>query len=762
MTAAIKPANKKSGFFSVRLKSKFSEDKKLFITNLVFQLLCLPLAAGLFLKEFYYSEHDINYNDSEFAPFFLIAIFAFILSLVMGFVIPMFNFRYLYNKSLVDMNYSLPLNNRQRFFADYFSGLIVYIAPFIIGIAIAFAEMFIGSLFIDLRAVMSCLSGILRVLSIVLTGMIMQYTLSVFAITFAGSTFEALFSIAAVNIMIPSFISLTWMNIVNAAHFGLHYDSITANYTLFATSPIGAATFLFSYMVKGVLYTPEAFIRDSIYSSSTLYSMFFHFTARALLFIALVVIITYILYKHRKAEDVSKPYVYNAFYYIIMSLVLYCIFSLMEMATDSNVIVSSLIICGILWFVMEVIRRRGFKRFWTAVISFAAASAAVIGVITAINATNGLGIAKIVPSASSVTDVEISVWGGYFGSLGRNQVYQNKNVINDAIKLNKELVDRHSDPDKYEYTIFATNYPDDPEEIQEKYCLDEQTVKIIYYTKNGSAIIRQYTVPTEMLADLACDIFSSREYAERTANNLYKHSLFYTKNNKSAEYCSFGITDKLGNSQDIELSLDEGKALVEAVRSDIIAMTPDDIRTSEFICKLESVTVTSSFSNTIGFFKEHNIKYQKSAADLIKELDNNQSLTIYKDPTYVFPLLLFNDVNFENLTDLNYIRNDYDYSTGLIKLDKIVSFDMNRDRTYTDYSKKWHFALDDPEAFEEMIGIATPIVVNEKVIAELQFKNATLYITDRPGNREIFDKAYKSFNIYNNQTGEPMPEELYW
>ena len=150
MTAATTSPNKKKSFFSVRLKSRFSQDMKLFITNIVFHLLCLPVLAGVLLREMYINEHDLSSGD-ESLPFLITAVIALMLSIALGFVIPMINFRYLYNKSLVDMNYSLPLNNRQRFFADYISGLVTYIAPLLIGITIAAIEILIGSAFIDMH-----------------------------------------------------------------------------------------------------------------------------------------------------------------------------------------------------------------------------------------------------------------------------------------------------------------------------------------------------------------------------------------------------------------------------------------------------------------------------------------------------------------------------------------------------------------------------------------------------------------------------------
>ena len=132
-------------------------------------------------------------------------------------------------------------------------------------------------------------------------------------------------------------------------------------------------------------------------------NMYFNFMVRTLAVIVIILFITYLLYKHRKAEDVSKPYVYNAFYYIIMSAVIYSIVTLMKMTSLDSGLIAALIISGIIWFTMEVIRRRGFKRFWTALLSFAAASAVVIGVIIVIDSTRGLGRAQYVPSASFIT-----------------------------------------------------------------------------------------------------------------------------------------------------------------------------------------------------------------------------------------------------------------------------------------------------------------------------------------------------------------------
>lgn len=738
MTAATTSANKKS-YFSVRFMSKLSDDMKLFISNLFFQLLCLPVIAGVLLREYYFENLNIEYDDSEIVPFIFIAVISFLLSVAMGVIIPMMNFRYLYNKSLVDMNYSLPLTHRQRFLADFFSGLSVYIIPALIGAAVAGIELLIGSAFIDISEVLRSVPDFIRMGTVVIMGMILLYAVSVFAISFAGSTFEALFSIAAVNIMIPSFISVTWINIVKAANYGLTDESIVKNFTFFTTSPIG----VFGYFIYSSSVTAY---RRGRYSSVFTDSMYTNFMLRTLLFIAAVVFITYLLYRHRKAEDVSKPYVYKAFYYAIMSVAVYCIFSLLNMTKLSSGILAAFIISGILWFVMEVIRRRGFKRFWTAAVSFGVTSAAVLCVIKAIDATHGLGRAKAIPSASSVTDVEIEL----FSFIDSKNVFHDKQIINDAIELNKELVDRHFRYDEYEYEL--SDY--DPDMYtgnrthKGKYILDETDITITYYTGSGSAMIRTYLVPSEMLTKLVSDIITSEEYADQTADELYRRSLrkandeyyaYYDEiDENEAKYCSFNINDKVNIGKLEVFTAAEGKELTEAIRRDIIDMTPEDLRNSEYYCELENQTITSAFKNTINFFEKHDVVYNKTSEELIDEIDySERTIIIGSDPEYIFPKGLFeigNSYSYWDFVDYSHMSSEY------IKLDTTLSTGFySSGRGYE--SSRMQINSRNKEKIEKLLDIASPVVIGEKVIAEIQIGNATLFVTDRAGYREILENA---------------------
>lgn len=772
MTAATTSENKKKGFFSVRFRSKFSEDMKLFVTNIVFQLLCLPVFAGILIWETHLQNNQVI-DRIDSVPFAVIASIAFILSLGMGFVIPMVNFRYLYNKSLVDMNYSLPLNNRQRFFADYSSGLITYVVPFLIGGIVALIVLLIGSCCVEMGYVMDYIYDMVRIFFIMIIGLILLYTISVFAITFAGSTFEALFGIAAVNVMIPLFIYLTWGNIVSAAHFGLTESSVTKNYTFFTTSPIGVLGFFITYLDD--YYMPHSYISSGAVYDLTEYtfmdSMYFNFIIRSLIFIAVIIAITFLLYKHRKAEDVSKPYVYKAFYYIIMSAAVYSIVTIMKMTAIKSGLIAALIISGIIWFVMEAIRRRGFKRFWTAIISFAAASAAVIGIIKVIELTDGLGRAKYIPSSLLVSDIEIEIWG--YDMADNAVILHDKKIIDDAIRLNREIIDRHFEPDKYSYVLSDYRLSDDDRlysETKEKnYDLDIADIRMIYYTKGGSAIVRQYKVPSEMLTDISCDIYTDKEFAENKTKEIYYNSLRREGDpidyidESHADYCNFEFRDKLDVSKSIELSVEEGKELTEAIRRDYTAMTAEEFKNAEFYSYIGDIIINSACHESLRFMDEHNIAYKKTGSELLDEIDTYSSpVTVSPAREYVFPLMYFKNYNYTN--DFSYNEpSDYDnYTNECIKLDSVFNLRLYRGRSYIHYGKKKHFEFANTDAVETLLEAATPVVTGEKVLAEVQIGSITLFITDRTGNDVMIEKARDSIKIVDNKTGEEYDPDLYY
>ena len=383
MTAATSQKNK--SFFGIRFKNNISGISRLLVVQIVLSLLGLPLGCIAALYASYLDQIDSSkYLTYDPTGFIVASVISIGITLFLGLGIALHSFRYQHKKSLTDMHLSLPLNNRDRFFADYLSGLAVYVLPLIGSILItlgilAFAQSFID----DARELMQGhIKEIFLVIWIFIIALVMFYTLCVLALNFAGSKFEAVFSCIALNIMIPSVIACTSFNIIKSASFGMNTDALLTSNLMTTTSPIGNMIYFAIAMEDidlGAYSFPLAI-----------------WTLLSLIAIFVYLVLAYILYKVRKAEDVSKPYVFKWYYYLVLVSAVYCFLSVFFL-TEAN-IMPGIIIAAILWFILEVITRRGFKRIWVGAICFAGAIAVAFGIRAICDSSKGFGLTKYVPS----------------------------------------------------------------------------------------------------------------------------------------------------------------------------------------------------------------------------------------------------------------------------------------------------------------------------------------------------------------------------
>lgn len=358
MTATT--STKKSSYFGTRFKNTISQNKRNFIVHCILELLGLPVLAVIALAMTYADSTEISDAEKTVinnacVGFTLMSVFVLIVCVFLGMTFALNCFNYLYKKHIVDMNYALPLNGTQRFFADYLAGFTMYIVPTVVAVLLSLGILGIGTPFIEgMGEFWKVVPSLLKFVAVALIAMLLFYTLCVLAITFCGNTFEAIFSIFAFNILIPASIACVWLALCSFASYGISSESILINNFLLCTSPIGAVIFAF--------YSSESmYIYRDYESSSFVNALFTKWCIITLIVIAIYLVISYFLYRNRKAEDVSKPYVYKSAFYIMMTMAVFCILSLF-ISTD-GFIGAGFAICAVLWFVMEVITRRGFKKF---------------------------------------------------------------------------------------------------------------------------------------------------------------------------------------------------------------------------------------------------------------------------------------------------------------------------------------------------------------------------------------------------------------
>lgn len=711
MTATT--SSKKTSFFGKRYKNDFRQNKRTFIIHIIMELLGLPLIAVVGLIAAYIDELDVPYENvaqiySGCSAFLVVGIICIIISLFLGMTIALNHFNYLYKKSITDMNYALPLSGTQRFFADYLSGFTMYLVPAIVGILLAIAILGIGTPIVGEKNMAEFWENfhfVLRYISIVLVAMILFYTLSVLAITFCGNTFEAIFSIIAFNVLIPATVACVWVALCESYPYGIDAGGIFYKNIFTSTSPAGAASFFVMYAFN---------LRDGETQSFASF-LFAKWIIITLIVSAIYLAAAYLLYRHRKAEDVSKPYVYKTAFYGIMTMAVFCILSLFF--TLDGFLAAGIVLCGIGWFIMEVITRRGFKKFWQAGIGFAAAVISVVILCNVFTATKGFGMAKKVPSAASVESVTISCIGC------SELIIRDRNVIEETVKLHKELVDRHFNQENYSYnTVNNLRY----------YNIEDTDISIDYSTYTGSTITRDYTLPSGMLGELTKAILLSDEYAKQVYNGMFTYQYnringLYGENEKY-EPISIEYIDKTSEYQNKNVEKTDLDAIRLAYYNDLSAMTEDDLLNAKFYGTItdgimaDEGFVLETFENTIAILEELGFKVGDVSPNAPISITFEKYPTFYSDAKAIFE------------ADYSEVNDYYYYS------------DTN-EKTIVDSITSVHYAYHDEgmytysnETSIELLNRSTKIVLGEKPIAAIIANGQCYYLLDRGDNKELLEQ----------------------
>lgn len=728
MTATT--SSKSPSFFGKRLKNNFRENKRSFIVHLIMSILGLPALAVVAIIAFYnetqyynlkaISEEVYDSISAGCGAFAAVGVLCFIISLFLGMTLALTNFKYLYKKSITDMNYALPLSGTQRFFADYLSGCIMYIAPIFGAILLSIAILGIGTPMVpELNEFWKNFDFVLKVIFIVLIAIIQFYTLTVLAIVFCGNTFESIFSIFAFNVLIPASIACVWVALCKSYAYGIDQSAIFYNNIFTSTSPIGSISFFF-IVTDSIDYT------DSF--NAFLYTKWIIIT---LVVTALYLIAAYLLYRHRKAEDVSKPYVYKSAFYAIMTMGTFCILSLF--INFGGFLAAGIVLCGIVWFIMEVITRRGFKKFWQAGLGFGAAVISVIVLCSLFSSTKGFGIAKKVPSTASVESIAIRD----DITDHRKMVFRDKKVIEEAVKLHEELVDRHFNQEEYTYNTvnFDEYYPNTVDD----------SIYLQYSTYTGSTISREYNVPSNMSAELKKAILLSDDYAEQICKEMLYFEIEYYDGYNSDGANTINFADKSGEYQSKKADKLSFISIRDAYKKDLMNMTEDDLLNANYCGKIDNqYFVLETFDNTISILESLGI----NCGDLTTE-DFPSVIDIAISPKfYSSAYSIFTD---------DYTKNEYyyyDYYENFTVLDSISGMEIY----YNGDTKTVKVSYE----MSKLINKSTPMVWGEMPIAVFRVNGEVLFLLDRGDNKELLDSLeisdlllpsdynYNNYDDYDN------------
>ena len=756
MTATTSTAK---SFFKNRFLSDIAQNKKILIINFVLELLGLPVATTILLIIAHLENLKTNQSFEHIylmlIPFLVLAAFTTAVSIFLGCVIALFHFDYLYRKPIVDMNYSLPLSTNQRFFADYISGLLIYLVPVFVSVILSFMILGVGCTIVDLSDVSQFIPYIIKAGFIVIAGMFMLYTVSVFSISFCGSTFEAIFSIIAVIITVPAAICCVWLLIISSSSYGMTIENIINSPVLTASSPIGAVIFFCVYFFGAM---------DEVdYEGHTQFydSMYIRWMAVALIVTLIYLAASFFLYKFRKAEDVSKPYVYKMFFYVNSGLSVFCIMSLF-IGGNINVI-PAIVMCAVGWFIMEVINRRGFKRFWTAPIGFAAAVLSVFAVSTVCKVTDGFGAAKHVPAAISVESVNLHFSDGNIFDYDLDNVqFHDRDVIKATTEFNKEIADRHFNFDKYSYNYLNQKEADGKYGYPNNCYHDDCFITISYQTIYGSTVMREYNVPSYMLSDLTKAILLSDEYAEYAANELClniannnSEDRYYRKYNETLKgtlKTRLVVSNKfMTNSNNAVITRDTISKIHDAYETDLKNMTEEDLDNMKVYGYIQDMWILDSFENTKSVLSDIDLAVKE--LDIYDSIDEvNQNTNINYEPHWCFDIKSnIKSIESERFSLFGYYDDDYDeddyYKDRFEDLETITVLNDNN-RYYDSYDSygndNSHIRIN--KDLQKVFDSCTPIVIGKKPLAVLQFRNQNYYLVDTPENQKILEDFLSNRN----------------
>lgn len=608
---------KKTNAFAANFWIKLTANKKLFIVSCIVNLLGIPLfvLAKVFDVRVNainrLTEHTVENFDYYYYYVISIASMCILLAIVLISAFSIFN--YLYSKPMVDVIYSLPITVNQRFFSDYLAGLAITAIPYIASMVISL--IINGISFAAVPAWASAqFQGNTGSTAVILQGylyvfllMLMLYTMTVLVLTFCGSIIEGIGYTVILNAIVPIVIFILFA-FISECVYGMSSSYLQFDILRYVT-------------VLGGLMVSADFVGNVIDISSfdnMCLSQGVSWVIIYFLITAAIFGVSYLFYKKRKAEDVTKPFVFKAVYYVIMTCICFCmsaavvIFPIIE---GDHVRISAgipwVISGAIVYFILDTIQNRGFKKFGSGMIRYIAMTGCSVLFLMIMVWTDGFGSTYRIPDINNIENVEVNC-DSMFDNHGRYITVETPENIEKILDIHKSAVD--------DYKEFIASKPNAAERISyspEKFC---GYFEIKYNLKSGRTLTRTYNIDYNSEYKINSLYLEENRIDGIIKNLRYNYSdEFY----KDEEYVRPDISDKLGNYINISLSRDKISGLISAYEKDLRNADINDLMNeAETYCFFDNYVILTSYKNTIDYLKEIGVEITedsiiKSTMDLI-------------------------------------------------------------------------------------------------------------------------------------------------
>nr|HNX63932.1 hypothetical protein [Oscillospiraceae bacterium] len=445
--------------------------------------------------------------------------------------------------------------------------------------------------------------------------MLMVYALAVFTISCCGSFFEAIAYTLGLNLLIPGIIAAGGYLLLGNL-YGINFENSIIP-VLTKTSPIGG--------VIGIAY----YLLD--YNGDNNFSFYTGWLIPFIIVTLIYAISSWFLYKNRKAEDVSKPFVYKLFYYIVITCITFTISSIFIFDRSSGNIVPLIIFSAIVYLILEVITNRGFKKVWLSAIRYAITMICVLIVISIMDFTDGFGMVYQIPKASQISSVELD-YPGIFESYESSAVkLKEKDAISNVISMHSDVLDLYKEEKKAENDVDtpkATSYMNKYNSADYRATF----VKIKYNLKSGAQLTREYSVNSDVLKNLS-DIELSDEYIDQRIQSI-RSSIFKMITLENYSEISFYNFSEQPQNIDFK-NMTEVEEMLTALSTDMKSISPEEFYTPSkpFLGFMGlsniNIPINENYPNVIKFLEKHDInlflsnKFDPIATKIISITQNN-------------------------------------------------------------------------------------------------------------------------------------------
>ena len=433
MTARSSKGNFRN--FGKYIRHKLRSMRSMIVLNCIFAVLSYPLfmtvllpyanvsvemnkltAAGLYRTEAYSILNDrCNILEGLLVAAAVIGCVALAAMFLMNYVLCSKAFRWLYKKSIVDMDYSLPVSGDTRFFGDLLASLAGSLVPHILAIAIGSGLYWclpFGALEADAGEPAAAFGILMQFVGTGLFACVMFTGICLLVMSLCGRAIEARIMPFVINVAIPAIHALC---VVMLTSNMLGYSS-AGNYEyigLASTSPLGLLIMTFVTLDSSIYSDDFAGVRIALLRPAVLIPL--------LIITIGVFVAAYFLIRVRRAERVGSPYVFPVVKTAIPAIVTFAIVATFMAATLpeleyyyagelSGVFVGMVVLTFIVYIIMELISGKGFKRFHITLGKYAATMVVCVLVCLGLYYTNGLGFARVVPDSSDVSSAYINLY----------------------------------------------------------------------------------------------------------------------------------------------------------------------------------------------------------------------------------------------------------------------------------------------------------------------------------------------------------------